>query len=664
MATMSGQPGGPENAASPSRAKTGVIALVMLFATLAGVWLWLVMLTGPLQLAGGLLGAGDHLDKAQAAIAEGKLKRARLETLAAVAGSERARAGLDSHSPAADVLSYVGMFADALGEAEHLVGAAEEAAAALAGTYDVAANSLKGRDKVVARDPEDPAGGSLIRLDRIEEIGRTITRVRDHLAASAGELRKVDVLALPSRARPAVATGIARAEEADELLADAEAGFEILPGFLGADGPRRYLLGMQNSAELRGTGGAMLRFARITLDRGRFRLDSSSSVYKIDENREPISIPLPDDAWYVAGIPDAQRFGNSNWSPDWPLTSNLTLSYGRASKPSFQTFDGVIGVDPIAMELLLPGAGGYSLGANERGLRINATKVVHYVLNKAYATKPNAGRRRAVLQDIVEGFYRSLLKPSKPSELAGGMGESLGSKHMQVWLRAGREQAFIRRMNWDGSIQRAKNNDYLYIVEQNVGGNKLNYFEEMKSSMDVTLSQSAAEVTTRVHVANDVFLPQPRYVLGAIKPVGYHRPMLNVYVPGNAELIDAAWKGERVDTSPTTELATWQGGIPPTHEERDKRVWSATLLLAPGKDGEVRYDYRVPGVVRTVGDRKLYRLVLQRQPKVRPEEMSVRITPPPGAGEVRAPGFRRDGDAYVWSKPLRKDIVLEVSWQA
>ena len=41
-----------------------------------------------------------------------------------------------------------------------------------------------------------------------------------------------------------------------------------LPSFLGADGPRRYLFGASNPAELRGTGGLIGAYAILTMDRG------------------------------------------------------------------------------------------------------------------------------------------------------------------------------------------------------------------------------------------------------------------------------------------------------------------------------------------------------------------------------------------------------------
>jgi hypothetical protein len=55
--------------------------------------------------------------------------------------------------------------------------------------------------------------------------------------------------------------------------------------------------------------------------------------------------------------------------------------------------------------------------------------------------------------------------------------------------------------------------------------------------------------------------------------------------------------------------------------------------------------------------------VVQHQPKVRPEQLIVRIHLPEGARDVRAPGWRRDGDTLVLDRVQLRDLELEVSWQ-
>ena len=657
-------------------------------AALGAVAMWLSMISGPWQLAGGLLGAGDHLEKAQKALSKGALKEARYETYAGVAAARDARRGLDADSPLLDLARMIPTIDDALGETDHLVKAVNLSADAALGTLDVAQNALRGPDKIVARvDPKDPTQpcepdpqkqdqaecDSLIRLDRIEDIARTISEVRKNIAAAADELAKVKLNKLPQRAHKVIERGLTEAEDADELLADAEAGFAILPTFLGSEEPRNYLIGMQNPSELRGTGGAMLQFALLSFDKGRPKLaKEASTVYEVDANRQPIDITLPPDAWYQQGIPDARRFGNANWSPDWPFAAELTLRYAQATDASFPEIHGVILVDPYVMEELMPGVGRFH--SDKYQVYVTGDTVVHYLLYRAYAAKPVPRIRKARLRDVVDDFYVHMLKPDHPSELVRGLGKALREKHMQVWLVDPQEQSFVKRMNWDAALEKAKNADFFNAVQQNVGGNKLDYHATMTTALDVeVLGEGTVEVNSKVSIHNGVFLPQPRWALGNSGP--NHRPMVNVYVPQGAQLLEAEVtpEGNRIDAA-ADGIAAWTGDTPAEHLELGKKVWSVILGdgtifppgMPPGQTSSVRYRYRVPGAIKFTKTRSVYRLFLQHQPKGHPETTTVRITLPESARNVVAPGWKKTegGRVLVWERTLVEDVQLEVSWQS
>jgi hypothetical protein len=656
--------------ALPRTVQTGVVAVVAVAAALIATLLWAKMLLEPWRLATGLVDAQKNLKKAQKSLTAGSTKLARYYTLAASAAARRAAVGLEGRSPLYDLAELVGPVRDLLGEAPHFVAAARYSSRAAEGTLDIAQNALRGPDKLIAKDPDDPKGGSQIRLERVTAIAKTLDRIRSDINRARRELGAVDLRQIPRPWRPDVRSGIETATETDHTLADAQAGFRILPGILGADGPRNYLFGMQNSAELRGTGGAMLQFKILSIENGKPHLVDGGTVYEIDKNRRQITIPLPEDAWYVASIDDAQRFGNANWSPDWPLSAKLTDEYAHASDPNLPKFDGILAVDPTTMQNLMPGVGQY----RTKSAYVTTNRVIYLLLYKAYASYPIPAVRRVVLGDIVDGFYEGMLKPKHPTELVRGMGRSLARKHMQVWLADPEEQAFVERMGWDGALKPAENADYLNVVQQNVGGNKLNYFETQTTKVRTRLEGSDAHVSTSVSMHNGIFLPQPRWSMGDTGPT--HQPMVNVYVPQAAELVGVdvpptCAPGSPVDRTltdvcrrDTPAPAIWSGDRPPEHSELGKKVWPVTIDIPAGKEGTVGFDYVVPGVVRTDDGRSTYRLVVQHQPRVRPETLDLRITLPAGAADVRAPGFARDGTTLSWRKPLTEDLSLEVSWRS
>ncbi len=307
------------------------------------------------------------------------------------------------------------------------------------------------------------------------------------------------------------------------------------------------------------------------------------------------------------------------------------------------------------MKNLLAGAGRYRV--NRTGKVVKEKTIVALLMYKAYAAFPKPQLRRPFLEDVVDGFYERILDPKSPSKLLGGLGLSLDTKHMQMWMRDPAEQGFIEKMNWDASIERAEGDDYLYLVEQNVGGNKLDYYSEQTTSMDISFEGADSLVTTEARVHNGVFLPSRGSLWGDTKTLqagNVHRPMLNLYVQPDAELIEAEavipGGDETCPPLPTrpcridiSEGTRWVDGLPATHLERGKKVWSGTLQIPPQQEAAFRYRYRVPGVVHESGDRSTYRLQVQSQPKAHPETLEVSLTFLPEARSVKAPGFKRKG---------------------
>ncbi len=642
-----------EPARAPQAALIGALAIL---ATIAGLLMWVSMAIAPVRLVSGLSDARTHLNKAQKNLDKTQIKAAGQEAKRALGASRRAEVALGAPSPLLELARIVPRVGDMLDEVPHLVRAAVASARAATDTIDVATTLLRpGPGAIIARDPEDRTS-SIIRLDKVEAVAETVARARELVGETLAELEAVDIDALPRRLRGSITDGIEKAIETENVLADAEAGFSILPRVLGADEPRIYLIGMQNSAEERGTGGAILQFALLAISEGKPTLpETRGSVYNVDEGRAQIGLDLPEDAWYVAGIPDAQRFGNSNWSPDWPLSAQVMLDYAYASDENFPQIDGFILVDPFVMEHLLPGIGKYQIKA---GNRITSERVVPFVLYRSYGAFPITPIRRIILRQVVDGFYKGLLSPDHPTDLMQGMSKSLADKRMQIWMADPAEQAYIERMRWDGAIRPAEGSDYLYVVEQNVGGNKLDYFVTPTHEVDVSLVGDDAEISTKVSLHNGVFMPQPRWSMGDSGP--FHLPMINVYVPGDAVLGSATTDVTRLDTPAP---AVWAGVLPPEHREAGKKVWPVTLEIPPGESGSIAYDYTVPDVVRTAGGRRVYRLVVQYQPKVHPERLVVSIDLPSGAEDVRAKGAARRGDTLVWDLTMKSDLVLEVSWE-
>ena len=655
----------------------GLVGAAAVVTALLGVWLWTSILVSPVRLATGLLDARDHLNAAQNKLSAGRIDPARYDILAGAAAAKRARAGHDSEPfmALAAALPSVGGIVD---QSDHLVAAAEFSAEAAEGTVELFDTALTGPDSLIVRD--SGKSGGQIRLDRVRALAVTADEIRGAVLEAKSELEAIEPSDLPRRIRTSVVSGIKDADRSQKVLVDAQQGLALLPTILGADGPRTYMVGMLNNAELRGSGGSLLQYALLEIDQGEMRLDGPQTVYKIDRGRQQQDIPLPEDAWYVAGIPDARRFGNANWSPDWPVSAQLTIAYAQEREPDLEV-DGFIAMTPSVLQNLVQSTGPFR---TKWGIRITRESAVPFLLHDAYGQFPKPPVRRTALKQVVKGFFDRVLQPKKPVRLVRGLSRGLATKDVQIWMAAEEEQSFISDMNWDGALEPAKDKDYLSVVQQNVGGNKLDYFAAQTTTMEVALDDSDAVTSTEVEIHNGVFPPQATWAMGNSGPL--HRPMINVYVPRDAVLEGASIAPETcpecggflVGNKKTGELAApavrrldspeparWIAGLPPEHTEVGKKVWPATLQIPPLQSASFEVRYRTPNVVRSVKGRNVYRLVIQHQPKVRPDEFRVLITLPAGAGSVRTKSglpFKREGDTMVWDHPVNRDIQLEVSW--
>jgi hypothetical protein len=311
------------------------------------------------------------------------------------------------------------------------------------------------------------------------------------------------------------------------------------------------------------------------------------------------------------------------------------------------------------MQEIMPALGKLKVG----GRTIRDHEIVKFVLNEQYARYPYANKRRRKLRVLVDRFYEKLFDPNKPFTLLAGMSDALAGKHMQIWMRDREEQAFIERMNWDGAIEKKNKDDFLYIVEQNVGGNKLDYFDVQENEVRVRLEGDDSVTNTNVSITNRVTLPQPRWVMGdsGAKLPPIHRPMVVLYTPSSSSMLSAGVEGTRVDTPPP---AAWASGVlPPSYGERGKTAWPVTMEALAGETSTANFEYRSPGVVRRVGGRRVYRLVVQHQPKVRPEWLTIGLELPETAREISTVGWKRAGGRIAWEGYVRRDMILEVSWR-
>ena len=91
---------------------------------------------------------------------------------------------------------------------------------------------------------------------------------------------------------------------ASQALDSASLLIEGLPGFAGADGPRRYLLIAESPSEQRGTGGIWGAYAILTADDGALSVGSFAPILTLPEAK-PTRFPHPTPTTVAIGTATA-----------------------------------------------------------------------------------------------------------------------------------------------------------------------------------------------------------------------------------------------------------------------------------------------------------------------------------------------------------------------
>ena len=103
-------------------------------------------------------------------------------------------------------------------------------------------------------------------------------------------------------------------------------------GCLAWKGPRTYLVLVQNSHELRATGGFIAAVGRVSVDGGRlvdFDFQDSYALYS-DRSTYP---PAPQAMQQYMGIP-LLVMRDANWSPDFPTTAQVARALYMLKRPA------------------------------------------------------------------------------------------------------------------------------------------------------------------------------------------------------------------------------------------------------------------------------------------------------------------------------------------
>ena len=451
---------------------------------------------------------------------------------------------------------------------------------------------------------------------------------------------------------------------------------EDFPRLMGAtsEGPKSYLVLVQNEDELRPTGGFITAVGTLLLENGRISDMTFVNSYDLDN----WSKPYPTAPWQLQQYMDTSVLvlRDTNWFTNYPtaaLYAETLYSYTDA-----HTVDGVIAFDQQFLVDILDAVGPITLEGVVNP--IDSSNVITYMraaktptaeefASNIYITKP------IFMNKIANALVGKLFSRDIPPErLITVLLNALNEHHLLLKIDSPTITSILARHRWDGAV-RPESGDFLMAVDTNIGFNKTNALVQSSLVYDVDLTKPASPIgsLTVVHKNNAAPVICAQSIRNKNNPPGEEQYLLTdcywnylrVYMPSGTKLLEAA---------PQFVPANWMivkqdvaARVDNLDEQIDGVQVFGTLQVVPGGESlTTSFTFGLPAsIIQTMNGQSIYHLLIQKQPGTKEIPITVRIHLPNNAVIQKAPsGAVIQIPNILYQTNLRTDIGLDVVFQA
>ena len=549
----------------------------------------------------------------------------------------------------------------------------------VARAFPLTAANVRGADDVVAG-----AGDLLDAVGQGLAIGRQFVDIRDAQAADPGGAsalsQLVELMATSRNLAVSAAASVASARQTlagvpDGLIGPVESVRDSmrtridryeplldryvqvstqLPGILGWDRPRRYLVLTQDPAELRPSGGLIGSYGLVTFDKGRVTELHFQDVEKLDyANNYPFVRPPQELANYLLGPTQSWQLADAGWSPDFPTSAQDALRL-YTNESGDARVDGVLGLTTYTIDELLKVTG--PIAVPDYNVTIASGETTLKVLQLTRVASTPGNDRKAFLSAFADRLVASLLAlpPGKWGDVRGSA-DAFGKGHLvEAWFRDPNDEAFAVDSGFGGTVLQEPG-DYLFPVDSNTSPvSKVNAVTTRSLTLDVQLDAVGnARDTLSVTWLNriDMAVGAPYRAL----PVDGTLHVLGMYfralVPERSRIAAVSGGGP----APVTD--------PAVVEDEAGRMAIGTYLQVPPGQTSLAYTWTSPYAANIDPTGGTYQLTIQAQPGMLPGPLALTIRVPDGFRITAASTeLTVSGATATLNTTFDQDIVVGVAF--
>lgn len=224
-----------------------------------------------------------------------------------------------------------------------------------------------------------PVDGA-VNLAAIESVLPVLDQAGTALTSAKNQVSAIDTDGLIGPVKSAVTEINDLVGGVEPAIATAKAIAPVLPGLLGANGPKNYLLVFENSAEVRPLGGIAGAQILVTADQGRVSITQQASGRDFAfESEEFANTHVPREARELFLVPFGVQSQNNTLTPRVDVAADLTRSMWQNQRGV--TADTVVFVDPTALSYILGATGDIAL---PDGTALTQANAIDLLLNQVY----------------------------------------------------------------------------------------------------------------------------------------------------------------------------------------------------------------------------------------------------------------------------------------
>jgi hypothetical protein len=422
-------------------------------------------------------------------------------------------------------------------------------------------------------------------VSAIEGLRPLVSRVHNSLTAEADKLADIDADKLSGWVRPSYDKFADQVNSVDQAFDAANRAVAVLPGMLGKDGPRTYLLAFNNNAEIRATGGLPGALAILKADHGKLSLGTQSNAAEIGQFPQPV-LPQSTAEREIYDTQVAEFMGDTNFTPEFPRTADLMRAMW--AKKYHQHLDGVISVDSVSLAYLLAATGPLTMPG---GVTLTSANAASQLLNAVYLRLPTDAQQNDFFEAVASGVFAKLTGGVKsPTALMQNISRSVDEGRIHVHSFEPSEQKEIDGTQLAGELS-FKNSATpevgLYLNDAT--GSKMSYYlrstANLTSASCVSGVQQLAGSATFTSLAPADAKDLPVFITGGGiygTPPGQQLVFGRIYGPVGGKLATFQFDGKH--------------SVVPSVDDRGRPVATFAVLLKPGRTVKMTWQTRTgPG---------------------------------------------------------------------